>query len=99
MQGAQALAKTLSLRRAKAVIVGEPTGLRIAAAEKGVLDLAIETRGKAAHGAMPHLGENAITKMMRILRGLEGFRGRIALLVEVHCEIFTARGPSWQHPS
>ncbi len=78
MQGAIALSKTLPLRRAKAVVVGEPTGLRVAYAEKGVLDLAIETRGKAAHGAMPHLGENAIGKMMRILRGLESFKGRIA---------------------
>ena len=78
MQGAIALSKTLPLRRAKAIVVGEPTGLRVAYAEKGVLDLAIETRGKAAHGAMPHLGENAISKMMRILRGLEGFKGRIA---------------------
>ncbi len=78
MQGASALAKTLPLRRAKAVVVGEPTGLRVAHAEKGVLDLAIETRGKAAHGAMPHLGENAISKMMRLLRGLESFKGRIA---------------------
>jgi acetylornithine deacetylase/succinyl-diaminopimelate desuccinylase-like protein len=78
MQGAVALSKTLPLRRAKAVVVGEPTGLKVAYAEKGVLDLAIETRGKAAHGAMPHLGENAVTKMMRILRGLESFKGRIA---------------------
>jgi acetylornithine deacetylase/succinyl-diaminopimelate desuccinylase-like protein len=78
MQGALALTKTLALRRAKAVVVGEPTGLRVATAEKGVLDIAIETRGKAAHGAMPHLGENAISKMMRILRGLESFKGRIA---------------------
>jgi acetylornithine deacetylase/succinyl-diaminopimelate desuccinylase-like protein len=78
MQGATALAKTLPMRRAKAIVVGEPTGLRVAHAEKGVLDIAIETRGKAAHGAMPHLGENAISKMMRILRGLESFKGRIA---------------------
>ncbi|HEV2317502.1 MAG TPA: M20 family metallopeptidase [Thermoplasmata archaeon] len=78
MQGAMALSKTLPIRRAKAIVVGEPTGLRVAHAEKGVLDIAIETRGKAAHGAMPHLGENAISKMMRILRGLEGFKGRIA---------------------
>jgi acetylornithine deacetylase/succinyl-diaminopimelate desuccinylase-like protein len=78
MQGATALAKTLPIRRAKAIVVGEPTGLKVAHAEKGVLDIAIETRGKAAHGAMPHLGENAISKMMRILRGLEGFKGRIA---------------------
>ncbi|HKS59688.1 MAG TPA: M20/M25/M40 family metallo-hydrolase, partial [Thermoplasmata archaeon] len=78
MQGAVGLAKTLPMRRAKAIVVGEPTGLRVAYAEKGVLDIAIETRGKAAHGAMPHLGENAIGKMMRILRGLESFKGRIA---------------------
>ncbi|MCI4368872.1 MAG: M20 family metallopeptidase [Thermoplasmata archaeon] len=78
MQGAMALSKTLPMRRAKAIVVGEPTGLKVAHAEKGVLDLSIETRGKAAHGAMPHLGENAISKMMRILRGLEGFKGRIA---------------------
>src|SRR5580658_1157090 len=78
MQGAMALSKTLPIRRAKAIVVGEPTGLRVAYAEKGVLDLTIETRGKAAHGAMPHLGENAIGKMMRILRGLESFKGRIA---------------------
>lgn len=78
MQGAAALAKTLPLRRAKAIIVGEPTGLRVAASEKGVLDIAIETRGKAAHGAMPHLGDNAISKMIRIVRGLESFKGRIA---------------------
>ncbi|EQD39004.1 succinyl-diaminopimelate desuccinylase [mine drainage metagenome] len=78
MQGAAALSKTLPMRRAKAIVVGEPTGLRVAHAEKGVLDIAIETRGKAAHGAMPHLGENAISKMMRIVRGLESFKGRIA---------------------
>jgi acetylornithine deacetylase/succinyl-diaminopimelate desuccinylase-like protein len=78
MQGAAALAKTLPLRRAKAIVVGEPTGLRVAASEKGVLDIAIETRGKAAHGAMPHLGDNAISKMIRIVRGLESFKGRIA---------------------
>ncbi len=84
MAGAAALARTLAIRRARAIVVGEPTGLRVGYAEKGVLHMAIETRGRAAHGAMPHLGENAITKMMRILRALESFRGRI-----VHPELGT----------
>ena len=75
MQGAAALAKTLPMRRAKAIVVGEPNGLRVAYAEKGVLDLAIETRGKAAHGAMPHLGENAISKMMRMPPGSGELQG------------------------
>jgi succinyl-diaminopimelate desuccinylase len=78
MNGAQALCKTLAMRRAKAVVVGEPTGLRVGYAEKGVLDLAIETRGRSAHGAMPQLGENAVVKLMRLLRALETFRGRVA---------------------
>ncbi|MDE1820049.1 MAG: M20 family metallopeptidase [Euryarchaeota archaeon] len=78
MNGAQALCKTLALRRAKAVVVGEPTGLRTGYAEKGVLDLSIETRGRSAHGAMPQLGENAVVKLMRLLRALETFRGRVA---------------------
>jgi succinyl-diaminopimelate desuccinylase len=78
MSGAIALSKTLALRRARAIVVGEPTGLRVGYAEKGVLDVAIETRGRAAHGAMPQLGENALTKLMRILRTLETFRGRVA---------------------
>jgi acetylornithine deacetylase/succinyl-diaminopimelate desuccinylase-like protein len=77
MEGAASLAKTLAIRRARAIIVGEPTALRVGYAEKGVLDLAIETRGKAAHGAMPQLGENAVAKMMRLLKALEGFKGRI----------------------
>ncbi len=78
MNGAQALCKTLAMRRAKAIVVGEPTGLRVGYAEKGVLDLAIETRGRSAHGAMPQLGENAVVKLMRLLRALETFRGRVA---------------------
>lgn len=94
MLGAQVLAKTLPIRRARAIVVGEPTGLRVGYAEKGVLDLAIETRGRSAHGAMPQLGENAITKMMRILRALESFRGHIVHpeLGSVSINIGTLRG-------
>ncbi|MCL4324452.1 MAG: M20 family metallopeptidase [Candidatus Thermoplasmatota archaeon] len=77
MAGAASLAKTLALRRARAVVIGEPTALRVGHAEKGVLDVAIETKGKAAHGAMPQLGDNAVTKMMRLLKALEGFKGKV----------------------
>lgn len=77
MDGAESLAKTLAVRRARAIVVGEPTGLRVGYAEKGVLDFTLEARGKAAHGAMPQLGENAITKMTRLLKALEGFKGKV----------------------
>ncbi len=77
MAGAASLAKTLTVRRARSIVIGEPTALRVGYSEKGVLDVSIETKGKAAHGAMPQLGDNAITKMMRLLKALEGFKGRV----------------------
>jgi acetylornithine deacetylase/succinyl-diaminopimelate desuccinylase family protein len=52
-------------------IVGEPTGLKIVTAHKGSLWLRLETRGKAAHGARPELGKNAVHEMARIVDALE----------------------------
>lgn len=48
-------------------IVGEPTKLQAVTAHKGSLWLRLETRGKAAHGAMPYLGRNAIHKMAGVV--------------------------------
>lgn len=47
-------------------IAGEPTQLQVVTAHKGNLWLCLETRGKAAHGATPHLGKSAIQPMARI---------------------------------
>ena len=47
-------------------IAGEPTQLQVVTAHKGNLWLCLETRGKAAHGATPHLGKSAIHAMARI---------------------------------
>ena len=52
-------------------IVGEPTNLQIVTAHKGSLWLQLETRGKAAHGATPQLGKNAVLEMARIVEFLE----------------------------
>ena len=40
-------------------------------AHKGSLWLQLETRGKAAHGATPQLGQNAVHEMARIVDALE----------------------------
>lgn len=53
------------------VIAGENTDLKINHKSKGILWLKIKTRGKAAHGAYPWLGENAIWKMHKVLTTLE----------------------------
>jgi acetylornithine deacetylase/succinyl-diaminopimelate desuccinylase-like protein len=52
-------------------IVGEPTKLQVVTAHKGSLWLELETRGKAAHGATPQFGKNAIHEMARIVDVLE----------------------------
>jgi len=74
MRGASALCRARAVRNAPAIVIGEPTNLCVGYAEKGLMFLQIETIGKAAHGAMPHLGENAILKMMKVLRTLETFK-------------------------
>ena len=52
-------------------VVGEPTRLQVVTAHKGSLWLQLETRGRAAHGATPQLGENAVHEMARIVDLLE----------------------------
>jgi len=53
------------------MIVGEPTELQIVIAHKGFAWIDIETRGVAAHGSLPELGVDAITKMRKVLVELE----------------------------
>jgi acetylornithine deacetylase/succinyl-diaminopimelate desuccinylase-like protein len=57
--------------RADLAIVGEPTKTKIVTAHKGALWLRLTTRGKAAHGARPELGRNAIHAMARVVDLLE----------------------------
>jgi acetylornithine deacetylase/succinyl-diaminopimelate desuccinylase-like protein len=66
--GSRALAKNC---KADLAIVGEPTKLQVVTAHKGSLWLELETRGKAAHGALPQCGKNAVHEMARIVDFLE----------------------------
>lgn len=52
-------------------IVGEPTLLKVVTAHKGDLWLNLQTTGRAAHGATPHLGRNAVLRMARVVETLE----------------------------
>jgi acetylornithine deacetylase len=65
--GAEAVARGY---RADAAIVSEPTELRLVVAHKGFVWMEVETRGRAAHGSRPDLGEDAIVAMGRVLTGL-----------------------------
>jgi succinyl-diaminopimelate desuccinylase len=53
-----------------AALVGEPSDLRPVIAHKGALWVRISTFGKSAHSAKPHLGVNAVEKMMRLINQL-----------------------------
>lgn len=66
--GTQAIANRW---KADAAIVTEPTGMQLCVAHKGFVWLEVETIGKAAHGSRPDLGVDAITKMGRVLVGLD----------------------------
>ena len=72
-ENAQAGSRALTVGGFKAAlaIVGEPTRLQVVTAHKGSLWLQLETRGKAAHGATPQLGQNAVHEMARIVDTLE----------------------------
>lgn len=59
-----------SPRGAKFIINGEPTDNKLALGTKGILRVDIQTRGKMAHSAYPHLGESAIEKLLDILADL-----------------------------
>jgi succinyl-diaminopimelate desuccinylase len=50
-----------------AALVGEPTDLQPVIAQKGAIWLRIFTIGKSAHGSKPHLGVNAVEKMMKLI--------------------------------
>jgi succinyl-diaminopimelate desuccinylase len=52
-------------------ITGEPTDLHIGVEAKGVLALRIEVGGRAAHGATPWLGDNAVLNAIDVFRSIE----------------------------
>lgn len=53
--------------RCRYLIDGEPTDLRLGSATRGVLRLRLRAAGRAAHSALPQLGESAIDKLLDAL--------------------------------
>lgn len=60
-------------RRPDAAVIAEPTSLNAVVAHKGALRWKLHTLGRAAHSSQPHLGENAVYAMARVLRVLEDY--------------------------
>jgi acetylornithine deacetylase/succinyl-diaminopimelate desuccinylase-like protein len=68
-EGSRAFAR--SAIKANLAIIGEPTELKVVTAHKGDLWLKLVTKGRAAHGARPELGDNAVHQMARVIDLLE----------------------------
>jgi putative selenium metabolism hydrolase len=52
------------------VVIGEPTMMKVYRGHKGRLELKITAKGKSAHAAANHLGDNAIYKMLPIIEAI-----------------------------
>jgi acetylornithine deacetylase len=60
-----------------AAIVAEPTGLDVVVAHKGAARWRCQTQGVATHSSQPHLGDNAIYHMARVLAVLEQYAQKV----------------------
>lgn len=56
------------------VVLGEATGLDLAIGHRGRAEVTLTTTGVSAHASMPHLGENALMGMIRVLDRLDTVR-------------------------
>lgn len=57
-------------RKPDAVVVGEPTDLRIYRGHRGRCEIQVVMKGKACHASAPERGENAIYRMVPVLQGI-----------------------------
>ena len=65
------------------VVLGGQTFFFFQVGEKGTAWSRLQASGKACHGSVPALGENAVTKMAAALHALAAYRAEIILIPEV----------------
>jgi acetylornithine deacetylase len=76
MQGARTLAE-LGRPRARAAIIGEPTGLQAVRSHKGIMMDVVRLLGKSGHSSDPSLGNNALDAMHLVISDLIEFRNEL----------------------
>ncbi|OQA47020.1 MAG: Succinyl-diaminopimelate desuccinylase [Chloroflexi bacterium ADurb.Bin325] len=52
------------------VVIGEPTKMNVYRGHKGRLEMRVVAKGRSAHAASNHLGDNAIYKLLPIIAGI-----------------------------
>ena len=64
--------------RPDVVIVTDSTDCRILRGQRGRMEIGVHVTGRSCHGSMPHLGDNAIYKMSRVVREIEAMNDSLA---------------------
>ena len=59
------------------VVIGEPTRMNVYRGHKGRLEMKVTAKGKSAHAASNHLGENAIYKLLPIIAGIRDLEPKL----------------------
>jgi len=71
-------------RKPDMAVVAEPTLLNVVVAHKGAVRWKCHTRGRACHSSQPHLGDNALYKMARVLQALETYQREVVPKLPTH---------------
>ncbi len=64
--------------RPEAVVITEPTSLRIHRGQRGRMEMMVHAKGVSCHGSAPERGDNAVYKIARIALEIEKLNARLA---------------------
>jgi putative selenium metabolism hydrolase len=59
------------------VVIGEPTKMQVYRGHKGRVEMKVVAKGKSAHAASNHLGDNALYKMLEIIGGIRDLEPKL----------------------
>ncbi|MBX2999329.1 MAG: YgeY family selenium metabolism-linked hydrolase [Caldilineaceae bacterium] len=59
------------------VVIGEPTRMQVYRGHKGRVEMKVVAKGRSAHAASNHLGDNAIYKVLPVIEGVSGLEPQL----------------------
>lgn len=59
------------------VVIGEPTRMQVYRGHKGRIELKVTAKGRSAHAASNHLGDNAIYKLLPVIAGIRDLESQL----------------------
>ncbi len=69
---------TLNRKKWNAIVIGEPTELKINPACNGITTFCVKVNGKSSHASMPEKGINAVDKMLSVLNAFELYKEKLS---------------------